>query len=142
MLLLIIGGLLVAIVLMGFFTKKSSKAEVSYQYFTAEKTRAAIENKEDLILLDIQIEEQWKAGHIKGALPTHAYPVKTTEDKVKLDNILPELAGRQPIVVVCPGGGSGATRTIDYLKSKGIAATRLFILENGQSKWPYDELIE
>ena len=95
-----------------------------------------------MILLDIQVEEEWEAHHIKGAIPTHAYPVKTDEEKAKLDVVIDDLQGDQPIIVICPGGGGAATRTIEYLETKGIAPERLFILENGQSKWPYEDLLE
>lgn len=126
-------------------TSSSSEApaaeEKTYQYYSADQTKAAIENKEDIILLDIQVEEEWKAHHIEGAMPTHAYPVKTPEDEAKLAAVLPELEGDQPIIVICPGGAGGATRTVDYLTAQGFAPERLFILENGQSKWPYEELL-
>lgn len=115
--------------------------EKTYQYFTAEQTKAAIENNAEIILLDIQVEDEWKAHHIDGAVPTYAYPVKSPEDEAKLAAILPDLAGEQPIIVICPGGAGGATRSIDYLTAQGVAAERLFILENGQSKWPYEELL-
>ena len=62
--------------------------------------------------------------------------------KVKLETILPQLEGEEsPIIIVCPGGAGGATRSIDYLIEKGIAGERLFILENGQGGWPHDELL-
>jgi len=115
--------------------------EKTYQYYTADQTKAAIENKEDIILLDIQVEDEWNVHHIEGAVPTYAYPVKTPEDEAKLAAILPDLAGEQPIIVICPGGAGGATRSIDYLTAQGVAPERLFILENGQSKWPYEELL-
>lgn len=115
--------------------------EKTYQYYTADQTKAAIENNADIILLDIQVEDEWNAHHIEGAIPTYAYPVKTPEDEAKLAAILPDLAGEQPIIVICPGGAGGATRSIDYLTAQGVAPERLFILENGQSKWPYEELL-
>ena len=121
---------------------EDTAGEKTYNYYTAEETKAAIEKGEDIILLDIQVEAEWDAHHIKGAIPTHAYPVKTDEEKAKLDVVIPQLEGTQPIIVICPGGAGGATRTIDYLTTKGIAADRLFILQNGQSKWPYAELLE
>lgn len=115
--------------------------EKTYQYYTAEQTKTAIENNAEIILLDIQVEDEWNAHHIEGAVPTYAYPVKTPEDEAKLAAILPDLAGEQPIIVICPGGAGGATRSIDYLTAQGVAPERLFILENGQSKWPYEELL-
>lgn len=115
--------------------------ETTYQYYTAEQTKTAIENNAEIILLDIQVEDEWNAHHIEGAVPTYAYPVKTPEDEAKLAAILPDLEGEQPIIVICPGGAGGATRSIDYLTAQGVAPDRLFILENGQSKWPYEELL-
>lgn len=125
-------------------TSKTEDATVekTYNYYTAEQTKEAIEKGENIILLDIQVEEEWTAHHIKGAIPTHAYPVKTDEERTKLDAVLSQLDGEQPIIVICPGGAGGAQRTIDYLQAKGIKGDRLFILENGQGKWPYNELLE
>lgn len=123
-------------------TEEKEEAEASYQYYTADETKAKIEAKEDMYILDIQVEDEYNAHHIEGAVPTYAYPVKTDEDRAKLDVVIPELeAGTEPILVVCPGGAGGATRTIDYLTEKGIAADRMFILEKGQGEWPYDELL-
>ena len=65
-----------------------SSAERTFNYYTAEQTKDAIENAEDVILLDIQVEEEWEAHHIKGAIPTHAYPVKTDEEKAKLSDFV------------------------------------------------------
>lgn len=114
----------------------------AYQYYTAEETKKFIEEDKDWIMLDIQVEEDWDAHHIKGAIPSYAYPAKTDEDKAKLDSIMSELEGDKEILVICPGGGSGATNTIDYLIEKGIEADRFFILEKGQKAWAYDELLE
>lgn len=118
------------------------EAEVSYQYYTAEETKSKIENKEDMFILDIQVEDEFEKHHLEGAIPTYAYPVESDEDRAKLDSVLDDLkAGSEPILVVCPGGGGGATRTVDYLTEKGIDADRMFILEKGQGGWSYDELL-
>lgn len=120
----------------------AAEAERTFNYYTADQTKAAIENKEDMILLDIQVEDEWNQHHIQGAIPTYAYPVETDEDKAKLDGILDQLEGDKPIVIVCPGGKGGAQRTVAHLESKGIAPERIFILENGQGGWPYEDLLE
>ena len=114
-----------------------------YNYYTADQLKEAIEKKENITLLDIQVEKDYNKHHIKGVIPTYAYPVETKEEKAKLDKVLPQLEKNEnPIIVVCPGGGGGAKKTIDHLESKGIKADRLFILENGQKGWPHDELLE
>ena len=127
----------------GCTKKEETSGNKEYKYYTAEQVKDSIEKKEDIILLDIQVKEEWDKHHIKGAIETNAYPVKTDEQKKKLDNSLPSISENEnPIVIICPGGKGGATRTYDYLMKKGIKEDRLYILENGQSKWPYDELLE
>ena len=121
----------------------NDEAKKDYQYYTAEEVKDSIEKNEDIILLDIQVKEEWDKHHIKGAIETNAYPVKTDEEKAKLDPVLPTIEGNgDPVVIVCPGGAGGAERTHAYLVEKGIDKDRLFILKDGQSKWPYDELLE
>lgn len=53
-------------------------------------------------------------------MATHAYPVKTDDDKAKLESVLNKINEEQSIVIICPQGGGGAERTYDYLKSKDI----------------------
>ncbi|NLY38738.1 MAG: rhodanese-like domain-containing protein [Firmicutes bacterium] len=126
----------------GGTNSSSTEAKAEYQYMTAAEVKEKIENSEEMVLLDIQVEEEWQEHHIAGSLPTHAYPVQSEEDKAKLDAVLSQLEGDCPIVIVCPRGGGGAERTYNYLKEKGIAEERLFILEKGMAGWPYEELTE
>lgn len=116
--------------------------EKGFQYYTAEQAKSAIENEEDVIFVDIQVEEEWDQHHIEGAVSTKAYPVKSDENKAKLDAVMPQLEGDNPVIVICPRGGGGAERTVAYLKESGVASERLFILENGQAGWPYEALLE
>jgi rhodanese-related sulfurtransferase len=115
----------------------------SYNYLNAEALKARIERKEALILLDIQVEPEFGQHHIPAAVPTHAYPVKSEDERGRLDTLLPQLqANDDPIVIVCPRGEGGAKRTYDHLLGRGIAPERLVILEKGQAGWPYPELTE
>lgn len=115
----------------------------SYEYITAEEVKGKLEKNEPMHLVDIQVEEDFAAHHLPGAIATYSYPVKTQEDKAKLDAIMETLqADDAPVVVVCPRGGGGAKRCYDHLKEKGIAEERLLILEKGQEGWPFAELVE
>ena len=114
-----------------------------YNYISAAALEARLTAKEPIHLVDIQVEEEFAKHHITGATATHAYPVKTEEEKAKLQAVLTKLqADKVPVVIICPRGAGGATRTYDYLLSQGIAAERLLILEKGQEGWTCPTLTE
>ncbi|MBZ9622631.1 rhodanese-like domain-containing protein [Clostridium sp. FP2] len=121
-----------------------TEAQKKYQYYTADQLKTAIEKKAPMYLIDIQVEADYKAHHIVNTIPTYAYPADTAKLKSKIDVAFDKInATKDPIIVVCPGGGSGAKNTIGYLiDEKGIDASRLFILEKGQKGWPHDNLLE
>lgn len=134
---------ILTLVVTGCGKKEADGDAATFNYRTAEEVKENIENDDDIILLDIQPEEAWEEHHIKGAIPTHAFPVETDEDKAKFDGVMADLeASEDPIIIVCPRGKKGAERTYGYLLEKGIKEDRVFILENGQEGWPYDELLE
>lgn len=112
-----------------------------YNYVAPADFKQWLETGKAMKIVDIQVSAEFQKQRIKGSIETNAYPVKSAEDKQKLDKVLPQLAaGREDIVVVCPRGGGGAKNTYDYLKEKGISEKRLFILTNGIQGWPYQQL--
>ncbi|AGB42069.1 rhodanese-related sulfurtransferase [Halobacteroides halobius DSM 5150] len=116
--------------------------ESNFKYYFPKKLKQSIEKEKEFLLVDIQPQEDFKKHHIQGAIGTSAYPVKSKQDKAKLDKILPQLKkSDNDIVIVCPRGGGGAERTYKYLSSQGIKEKRLYILENGQKGWPYNNLL-
>lgn len=113
-----------------------------YQYLSPADTKIKLAEKQPLLLVDIQVEQEFNQHHLPGALATYAYPVKSDADRGKLAALLPRLnESSAPVVVVCPRGGGGAKRAYDFLQEQGIVAERLFILEKGQQGWPYPELL-
>jgi rhodanese-related sulfurtransferase len=118
-------------------------AEKKYNYISPQELGTRIQSGAQQCILDIQVEEEFSEHHIQGAVPTHAYPVKSREDKDRIENEMARLKGDdEPIVIVCPRGAGGAKRTYDYLLERGIDEDRLYILEKGQGGWPYDDLLE
>lgn len=114
----------------------------SYQFMTAEQLKTSLESNQPVILLDIQVEEEYVQHHLPGTLATYSYPVKSDVEKGRIDATLATIRDSQtPVVVVCPRGGGGAKRAYDYLKEQGIQIGRLYILEGGQEKWPYPEWV-
>lgn len=109
-----------------------------YQYISAKELQNRIEANEHGLLLDIQVEDEFSQHHIENAVATYAYPVKSDQDKLKLQAFVEQVkASEEPVTIICPRGGGGAKRTYDYLKEQGVSESRLLILEGGQAKWPY-----
>ena len=115
----------------------------SYQYLTPADVKQKIVDQAPMLLVDIQVEDEFASHHIVGALDTYAYPVKSDADRAKLNGVLQQaLSNTDPVVIVCPRGAGGAKRAYDHLASQGVAGERLFILEKGQQGWSYPELLE
>jgi rhodanese-related sulfurtransferase len=134
--------LLVILMSIVVFAGKVMAADDPFNYITPDETRSKIESGEAMTLLDIQGKDEYAQHHIRGSLATYAFPVKSDAEKARLYKVIPDLsANMDPIVIICPRGGGGAKRTFEYLASKGIESKRMFILEKGQSGWPYPLLI-
>lgn len=132
---------LILVGLLGCSSNQAPEKE-GYNYISAAELKEKLEANEELILLDILVEEEYVKGHIPGSIATYAYPVQTDEERTKLAAVVPLLQeSNLPIIVICPGGGGGATRSIDYLVDQGIDGERLIILSGGFNAWPYEELV-
>lgn len=145
----IMGWSLITTILMGLLIygcdEKVEKVEkkTTYNTYSAEQLREEIKGNNNVILVDIQVEQAYADHHIKGAIKTTAYPVKSDADKAKLKSHLEMLAqSTSDIVIICPRGKGGAKRTYDYFVKNKISPDRLYILEKGQDGWPYKELLE
>ncbi|MDC0335633.1 rhodanese-like domain-containing protein [Pseudodesulfovibrio sp.] len=109
-----------------------------YNYISQNDMRSQLDTKAQVTIVDICPIDQFAKGHLPGSIETNAYPVKTDDERAKLDAILPQLqASNDNIVIVCPGGKGGAKRTYEYYKAQGINEKRLLILESGMNGWPY-----
>ncbi len=112
-------------------------------FIKPEELKNWLNSGKKVILVDIQPHEDFVKGHIKGAIETNAFPASKDEEKKRLDKVLPIIQNsKDPVVIICPRGRSGAKNSYDYLKSKGVPEDRLYILEGGMAGWPYPELLE
>lgn len=118
-------------------------AASDYNYISAGELETRLESAQPTHIIDIQEQDDYEKHHIKGATATYAYPVKSDSDKAKLAATLDGLKQDEaPVVIVCPRGAGGATRTYDYLLTQGLPADRLLILEKGQAGWSDPALTE
>jgi len=114
----------------------------SYNYISPAQLKQRLESADKPLLLDIQVEADYAKHHLPGTIPTYAYPAKSDAERAKLQPAVSKiLESKDDVVIVCPGGGSGAKNTVDYLKAAGVPESRLLILEKGQKGWPFPELV-
>lgn len=132
---------LLSYVTLFFLFLSTSVYAADYNYISPAKMKENLEAKSDILIVDIQVEQEFKQHHIPGSMATHAYPVKSDVDKAKLDQAVAEYNSTgTPIVIVCPRGAGGAKRCYDYLKKHNVPEEKLAILEKGISGWPYSDL--
>ncbi len=132
-----VSALLCALIL---FVAVSAKAG-EYRYVSTNSFKWWLESNKQMFIVDIQPPADYSRRHFRGALETNAFPVKSEDDKKKLDVILGKIgSARDDIVIVCPRGGGGARNTYDYLKSRGVDEKRMYILEKGAEGWPWPTL--
>ncbi|NCB55077.1 MAG: rhodanese-like domain-containing protein [Epsilonproteobacteria bacterium] len=117
------------------------KENAKYNYITADETAKLMrEDASKLVLVDIQEKPDFEEEHLKGAISTYAYPVKTDAEKARLAELLPNIKPDQKVVIVCPRGGGGADRAYDFYLEKGLKKEQLFTLKGGQYEWPRDKI--
>ena len=59
-----------------------------YNYISPDELKERIHANEDLLIIDIQVEEEFKQHHIPGSLATHAYPVKSSSERDRLLSLI------------------------------------------------------
>ena len=115
----------------------------SYNYISAEEMKEKFTAGEDIIIVDIQVKEEYEQHHLPGSVATYAYPVKSETERAAIDIAVAKYNETgEPVVIVCPRGKGGAKRTYDYMMSQNVLEDKLTILENGMSGWPYQDLLE
>ncbi len=114
----------------------------SYNYLEADQFKEWIEADKPMIIVDIQVKDEFAAHHFPGSIETNAFPVKTDAQK---NGILPAVEAYNTtgndVVVICPRGGGGAKKCYSFLKSQGIPEEKLTILKGGVAKWPYQKIL-
>lgn len=114
----------------------------SFNYVKAEDFKQWLDSGKAMVLVDIQVQDEFSLHHFKDSIETNAFPVETEEQRKMIDPAV--AAAKQAgtdVVVICPRGGGGAKRCYSYLMAQGIPEEKLFILEGGVAKWPHKETL-
>ena len=121
----------------------ATNAAAGYNYVDANTMKQWLTDQEKMTIVDIQVEPEFNAHHIKGSVGTFAYPVKSDEDNRKLDKAFAQYSQDKDntVVIVCPRGKGGAKRAYTYMVEQGVPDDKIFILEGGMAKWPHKEWV-
>lgn len=130
-----------AVLMTMFIVFAGNAFAANYNYISPETLKADIDKGSNMLIVDIQVEEEFAKHHINGSIPTYAYPVKSEADTAKLDTIIQQQKQtHESVVIVCPRGAGGAKRSYEYMKAKGVTEDKLLILKKGMEGWPYADL--
>lgn len=122
-------------------TLSTATAALAANYIEPQELKELLDKKQSVILVDIQPAADFEKQHLPGSIETNAFPAKSDDEKKRLDKTLPIInASKDPVVVICPRGKTGAKNSYEYLMKQGVAEERMTILEGGIHEWPYKEL--
>ncbi len=111
------------------------------QYVSPETFREWYTSGKTLVV-DVQTYGGYMQMHFPGSLTTHAYPVRTPEQKKRVEAVIPAIKKtKKPVVLVCPGGITGAPNARLHLISKGIPNRRLYVLRGGTWAFPWKDML-
>ena len=121
----------------------SASLACAANYISPEELKLMIQQKKDVVIVDIQPAGEFEQHYLKGAIETNAFPAKSPGEKQRLDRTLPVIkASTAPVIIICPRGGGGAMNSYEYLLTRGVTENRLLILKGGIAGWPYQELLQ
>jgi phage shock protein E len=98
-----------------------------YQKITAQEAKAIIDGEEDVIILDVRTDSEYKAGHIEGSVL-----LPHTEIKEKAHQMLPD---KNAIILVYCRTGIRSARGSNFLLEMGYTNVYDF---GGIVDWPYE----
>lgn len=115
----------------------------NFNYVKADEFKQWLDSGKAMVLVDIQVKDEFPKHHFKNSIATYSFPVETEEQRKMIDPaVAAAKAAGTDVVVVCPRGGGGAKRCYTYLKEQGVPEAKLFILEGGVEKWAHKEMLE
>ncbi|OEF96960.1 rhodanese-like domain-containing protein [Desulfuribacillus alkaliarsenatis] len=117
--------------------------EIPFNYISTSEFRAMIDAGDlesgKIIAVCSQTEAEFAESSVPGAIVTHARPLETADDFAKLNPALEAInTSDAKVVILCPRGGSGATRPFEYFMENGVDTDRLLILQGGVEAFAID----
>ncbi len=127
---------------LSLLTAQAAAAGVDYNSISSDEFIKILQEKKPVHVVDIQKKNNYLQKHFADSVGTNAYPVKTDQEKSRINAVLAPLqANTDPVVIVGPRGTRAAQKAYAYLMEQGIAPQRLAILDKGMRDWPAPEML-
>ncbi len=111
------------------------------KYMQVDEFKDVLDNKEPVIIADIQEAKKFVQHYFFGSVETNAYPVRSDEEKKKLNKIINAYdESGKIIIIVGPRGTTGAKRAYKYLQEHDVPQDKIYILEGGVRGWPHKKM--
>jgi len=120
---LIYVALALAVVASVLFAPSLLPRRDGYGDVTVQEARSLIEDKSDLVILDVRTASEYEDGHIEGAVNI---PVQ------ELSSRLDELSNEDELLVYCRTGNRSA-QAVDILQDVGF--TKIYHMDAGITGW-------
>ncbi len=88
---------------------KKNETTIDYIRISAEEAKKLMDESENYIILDVRTEQEFKDGHIEGAILLPSNEILT-----KAEELLPDK--NQLILIYCRSGNRSATATLNLIK--------------------------
>lgn len=130
-------------------TQAEQTADVQMAYKTVDELKADLGN-DDTVIVDVRKADDYKAGHIKGAVSADMDAAKagdTASGEANMKAALEEACGDETgagkeIVLVCYTGKSYAQAGTNVLNTLGADMTKVKTLEGGMEAWGTDDIVK
>lgn len=128
-------------------TQAEQTADVQMAYKTVDELKADLDNS-DVVIVDVRKADDYKAGHIKGAISADMDAAKagdTATGEANMKAALKEATGDEAgagkeLVLICYSGKSYAQAGTNVLNSIGADMTKVKTLEGGMEAWGSENL--
>ena len=113
-------------------------SDVAMQYITAADAKAEL-GTDGVTILDVRKADDYKAGHIDGAVSVDMDAAKGGDFQAGVTNMEPVAADSDDkLVLVCYSGKSYAQAATNVLSALGYDMSKVYTLEGGMKQWDAD----
>lgn len=109
------------------------KVHISVREISVEEFDEMIENHDDLLIVDVRESDEFRSGHIPGALQIPRRFLEGIQDDASRPHLEQLLGARQKTLVLCGQSGSDSVTAAQALQQMGFQ--KVYSLTGGIERW-------